>query len=178
MENYNQKILLALDLAVLESSDGIHFSCVGTFPQWFQSVYPKLSAGTKPFNLAKKFLFLANFLEDAAELWATEDKQRLKSGAWIETDAEGREHQIEATAINLKNQKIIILESNSYSTKEKQLILTKSNVFGFDQKMLEAFEQHESQIRADIQEKISKELEGLRKENAELREQLTELVHD
>jgi len=176
MENYNQEILAALELAVLESNDGIHFSCINAFPQWFQNVYPIVSADGKPFNLARKFLFLANFLEDATELWKSEDTKRLKSGSWVETDAEGQEHQIEATAINLKQKKIIILESSSYSLKEKQLILSKSNVFGFDQKMMEAFERHETQIRADVKEKMDKEFQILRAENTEMRERLSGLT--
>ncbi len=175
MTNYNQEILAAMDLAVLESSDGVYFSCLNEIPKWFQVIYPEISAAKKPFNLARKFLFLANFLEDAAELWETGDKQRLKSGVWVETDAEGREHQIEAIAINLNNKKIIILESSSYSSKEKQLIFSKRNVFSFDQKMLQALERQETQIRADVKEKMDKEFQVLRAENAELREQLSEL---
>lgn len=175
MQNNNQSILSALDLAVLESKDGIYFYPINEVPEWFQTIYPEMASESKPFNLARKFLFLANFLEDAAELWSSEDKKRLKSGAWVESDAEGREHQIEATAINLRPKKIIILESSSYSVKEKQLILSKSNVFAFDQKMLETFEQHETQIRAEVEEKMEKEFQTLRLENEELYTRISEL---
>lgn len=175
MENYNHQIIEALDLAVFESTDGTQFVCVNTIPDWFRAVYPEISTEQKPLKLARKFLFLANFLEDAADLWKTQDKSRLKSGTWVATDAEGREYQIEATAINLTDKKILLLESGAYSAKEKELILSKSNAFAFDYKMLEAFERHETQIRADVKEKMEKEFQALRFENDALRKRISEM---
>lgn len=176
MEMYNQEIIQALELAVFESADGEYFKSLYALPDWFHSSYPQIGSASKPIKLAQQFLFLANFLEDAKELWHKAEKGRLKSGSWIANDSHGKEYQVEATAINLDEKKVLILESGSYSDKEKEFILSKNESMAFDLKLLEAFEHQEQQIRIDMREKLEGEFQQLREENTNLRLRLKQVA--
>jgi hypothetical protein len=100
---------------------------LGLAPKWFQSIYQGEIKGDQPLKLSKRFLFLANFLEDANELWESGEDIRLKSGTWAETDSNGRQLHLEAVALNIEKRHILILQCGQYSYKEKQFILSKSN---------------------------------------------------
>lgn len=175
MDSFNKDLIKVLDYAVFESEDGERFHFIGQIPEWFNSLYPEMSHLDKQVKLGKKFLFLAYFLADAKEFWQTKSAERLKSGHWIETDSEGREHQIEAMAVNLKDKKILIMESGHYSYKEKQFILSKNDTFSFDDKLLKAFEHHEKQIRDNLKEKLEAKYQILLDENESLKLRIAEL---
>jgi len=172
MESFSQALLNALDMAIFEHENNGVFKAIGPQPQWFSEVYGKTIQPIQPVKLAKRFLLLANFLEDAAELWNNGKGFRLKSGTWAEADATGKQLQIEATAFNLQKKHMLILECGQYSYKEKQLMLSKTNVFSFDYKMLEVLEHQEQEIRADMAEKLEAEMQSLREEIRILKKRL------
>ncbi len=175
MDTFNQNLMTALDLAVLENKDNESFSFLGSIPQWFQLLYPEMVDPDRPIKLARKFIFLAHFLEDANTFWDENAEGRLKSGSWTEVDTHGQEHQLEAAAVNMENKKVLILECGRYSYKEKQYILSSSSAYSFDYKLLEAFEEHEKQIRADVKEKLFVECQQLKDENEHFKLRIAEL---
>ena len=175
MDQFNQDLITALDLAVLENKEGANFRFVGPVPGWFQILYPEMTDPDRPIKPGRKFVFLVHFLEDAETFWKENGEGRLKSGTWTEVDAQGREHQLEATAINLKEKKILVLECGRYSYKEKQFILSSSSAYAFDYKLFEAFEEHEKQIRADVREKLFAEYQELKDENERLKQRIAAL---
>jgi len=61
MDTFNQNLITALDLAVLENKDGENFSFLGPIPQWFQLLYPEMTDPDRSIKLARKFIFLAHF---------------------------------------------------------------------------------------------------------------------
>ncbi len=172
MDSFNLELLNALEMAVFEATDDGAFKALGRLPEWFHTIYEgKISEG-KPLKLSKRFLFLANFLEDAHELWNSEEDIRLKSGTWTEKGPAGREIQLEAVALNLGSRHILIVQCGQYSYKEKKFILSKSNALSFDYKMLEAFEHQEQEIRKDMAEKLETEMQSLRDEITILKKRL------
>lgn len=175
MDTFNKDLIAALDLAVLENKAGENYSFLGPVPQWFRLLYPEMVDPKKPIKPGRKFVFLVHFLEDAEIFWKASDTGRLKSGAWTEVDTKGQEHQLEATAINLNGKKVLLLECGRYSYKEKQFILSSSSAYSFDYKLLEAFEEHEKQIRADAREKMLAEYQELKDENARLKQRIADL---
>ncbi len=175
MDTFNQNLITALDLAVLENKSGADFNFLGSVPQWFRLLYPEMVDSERPIRPGRKFIFLVHFLEDAETFWKENGKGRLKSGTWTEVDTQGQEYQLEATAINLDDKKILILECGRYSYKEKQFILSSSSAYSFDYKLLEAFEEHEKQIRADAREKLFAEYQVLKDENERLKKRIAEL---
>ena len=172
MDSFNLELLNALEMAVFEAGDEGLFKALGTLPEWFHSIYEgKISEGV-PLKLSKRFLFLANFLEDARELWNSKEDIRLKSGTWTETGPSGRHLELEAVALNLGPRHILILQCGQYSYKEKQFILSKGNALAFDYKMLEAFEHQEQEIRKDMAQKLETEMQSLRDEITVLKKRL------
>ncbi len=172
MDSFNQKLLTSLEMAVFEARPDGMFTVLGSLPKWFQNIYQGQIAENRPLKLGTRFLFLANFLEDAAELWESDEDIRLKSGTWAETDTNGRQMQLEAVALNIEARHILILQCGQYSYKEKQFILSKSNAMTFDYKMLEAFEHQEQEIRKDMAEKLEMEMQSLRDEITILKKRL------
>lgn len=175
MDIFYKNLMTALDLAVLENKESEDFSFLGPIPKWFQLLYPEMVDPGKPIKLARKFIFLAHFLEDAKIFWDENTGGRLKSGSWTEVDTHGQEHQLEATAVNMDGKKVLVLECGRYSYKEKQFILSSSNAYSFDYKLLEAFEEHEKQIRTDVKEKLFVECQQLKDENEHFRQRIAEL---
>ncbi len=175
MDIFYKNLMTALDLAVLENKDDESFSFLGPIPQWFRLLYPEMIDPDRPIKLARKFIFLAHFLEDANTFWDEQAEGRLKSGSWTEVDTHGQEHQLEAAAVNIESKKVLILECGRYSYKEKQFILSSSSAYSFDYKLLEAFEEHEKQIRADVKEKLFAECQQLKNENEHFKQRIAEL---
>ncbi len=172
MDSFNQELLTALEMAVFEAAEDGTFHVLGSLPEWFKSIYEREASGKPSLKLSKRFLFLANFLEDAQELWKSEEDIRLKSGAWAETGSSGRQLQLEAIALNIEKRHILILQCGQYSYKEKQFILSKSNALSFDYKLLKAFEHQEQEIRKDMAEKLETEMQSLRDEIRILKKRL------
>jgi len=175
MDAFNRSLIKALDLAVLENKEGGRFSFLGPIPQWFQLLYPEMIDPDRPIKPGRKFVFLVHFLEDAETFWKGNNTGRLKSGSWTEVDKQGQEHQLEAAAINMDDKKVLILECSQYSYTEKKFILSSRSAYSFDYKLLEAFEEHEKQIRADAREKLLTEFQDLKDENERLKQRITEL---
>lgn len=174
MDTFNQQLFVVLDLAVLERGAGGAFDALGSLPEWFRKLYPEFKAG-KTMALDRRLPFLAHFFSDAQELWKSGKKGRLKSGQWSETDSNGQMYQIEATAVNVEKQQILVLETGNYSKQEKEFLFKSHGTLAFDTKMLEAFEYQEAQIRAHAREQLETELQALRDENEELKVRLTSL---
>ncbi len=111
-----------LDILVMEQTDNGLFELAGGVPCNLEMFCPKQDKGFRP---DENSLFLKNFLIDAESHWAEENPEKLKSGPWLEIDPAGNECAFEATAIFLKNRKILMIETARSSYEEKQFIIQK-----------------------------------------------------
>lgn len=120
-----KSLLGALDIVAFERIEKGQFQVIGSLAGWFVRMYPEAMMEKDRMNFGGKFLFLENFLIDAEKFWQSEASGRLKSGVWIEVDAFGKERQLEASALNLRDRKMLLIEFPAVAFTEKQELIQK-----------------------------------------------------
>jgi len=111
---------------MLALSEEALFRLVGTSPLWFRQFYPDIMAGDEVLRLSDNISFVENFLIDANDFWANNTTGRLKSGIFIETDLSGNEYAVEASAVVLGGEKIILFELAGTSYDERKNLLQRA----------------------------------------------------
>lgn len=103
-----EKLYSELDIAVLATSDNDVFTCITAPPSWLQHLYPAINKGSQ---LTQQELpaFLQHFMFDAEDHWQRKQKGQLKSGLWMEEGSESSEWLLEATAILVEDNKLLLL---------------------------------------------------------------------
>ena len=124
-ESITADLFTALDMVVMEPLNDGSFGIIGNVPEWFVQFYPDVTSKRDKLRLGKKFPFLENFLLDAEDFWIENDDAgpQLKSGLWSEIDISGNECHLEASAVRLKNKKILLISLVEIAYKEKQSII-------------------------------------------------------
>lgn len=124
-ESITTDLFATLDTVVMEQLNDGSFIVIGTVPEWFRQFYPVNSEryGLTP---GEKFPFLENFIIDAENFWQRNEAEPLKSGLWVEADISGKEFYLEASAVKLKNKRILLISLGEIATfKDKQLLIQK-----------------------------------------------------
>jgi signal transduction histidine kinase len=115
------ELLVTLNILVLERSNDGLFAAVGVEPNWFQHFFPDpREAYVQP---QERFLFLENFIVDAEQIWQNQASKLLKSGLWTETDASENEWQFEASAVNVGDRHLLLIELLEVAYQEKQSLI-------------------------------------------------------
>ena len=114
----------ALNMLALRRNEDGSFRILRPVCERFLELYPELLQSPAQLYPQKKFPFIENFLVDAEKLWQQPDKtQRLRSGPWLETDAEGAEIPLEASAINWQCGKLLFIEMLDESYRQNHSFL-------------------------------------------------------
>lgn len=111
-ESLPANVLSALDILILERVNEHSLAIVGTTPSWFIKLYPQVQPTLEVAWIEKKLPFLANFLVDAVEFWHDNQPGQYKSGMWCENDHRDQEIHLEAAALNLGSQKILLIKAS------------------------------------------------------------------
>ncbi|RAM48484.1 MAG: sensor histidine kinase [Hapalosiphonaceae cyanobacterium JJU2] len=120
-------VFAALDTLVLERLNFGRFRITGTPPDWLQRFCRhQVKSGMQILIPQQEFPFLENFLIDAEELWNKNDKNQLKSGIWYQLDLSGKEYHFEATAMCVKNNKILLIKLLEEEYEEKINLIQKA----------------------------------------------------
>lgn len=99
-----------LNMMALSANDDGSFARLEPVSERFKRLYPESTESARALYPQQKFPFVENFLIDAAEVWqAGDDKRRVRSGPWMETDG-NTEVALEAIALNWKGSKLLFLE--------------------------------------------------------------------
>ncbi|ABW29916.1 putative bifunctional diguanylate cyclase/phosphodiesterase [Acaryochloris marina] len=117
------KVLSALEILVLEYQDDQSFQVIGHLPSWYRSLMGANQEPSAVIYLADAFPFLTYFLDDALQFWQTEQEQVLKSGLWVEVDQSGTEIPLEASALGLDDQRIILIALSQTTYTEKSVLI-------------------------------------------------------
>ena len=97
-------------MAMRQLEDG-SFERLEPTSEHFSSIYPESLNGREAIYPQQKFPFVENFLIDAEVLWGNPaNPQRIRSGPWLESTADGGEVALEATATNWKNHRLLFIE--------------------------------------------------------------------
>ncbi len=100
------QLLERLDLALYESRDG---RLLGDAPDWLTELAPEASKGSLEFD-DDALPILGDFLGQARRFWQDGARGRLRSGPFVETDARGRGHALEATALRIDGRSLLLIE--------------------------------------------------------------------
>lgn len=122
-ESIIDELFAALNVAVLERLEDGLFKPVGAVPDWFVQFYPETDLQQEQLMPGQRFPVLDNFLIDAEAFWQENETGRIKSGIWTETDLLEQEFYLEASAVCLKEKKVLLITSNY---KEQQSLLQKA----------------------------------------------------
>ena len=143
-----------LDLAVFSVEDNEHFICLNDPPSWFKNFAPGARKGIS-INLIEFSEFLKNFMIDAKEHWRKEKKGPLKSGLWIEKSSLATELPLEASAIQVKNQHILLLalKNNDFTYRQIHQQIIRDNLLS--QENLEREVQRRTQQIREREEEMS-----------------------
>ena len=125
-ETIFSSLFSVLDIVILEKMGNGSFSLIGGLTDWFLKLFPDSVSSTSDLNIGSKFIFLENFLVDANLFWNENRAGLLKSGSWMEYDLEGNEYYLEAIAINILKNKILLFELSRSPMKDKHLIIQKA----------------------------------------------------
>ncbi len=126
-ESVTAEIFAALDILVLERLDVGKFKIIGNIPKWMRRFCRKtLEPEMEVLIPQEKFPFVENFLIDAEEYWQSYDTKTLKSGVWSDLDISGKEFHFEASALFIKQKRILLIEMTSDAYIEKQSLLQKA----------------------------------------------------
>ncbi len=81
--------------------------------------------------------FLENFLIDAQQFWLNKTPGSLRSGKWIQTDAQGMENPFEAVAINFQGQPVLLVQQIAESYLEIRCLLQAARENAIHQEKIE-----------------------------------------
>lgn len=119
-----EKLLTALHMIVLQRVNEGVFSAIGKLPIWFARLYPDANLERSQLRPQDRFVFLQSFLEYAEDFWKS-SSGLLKSGPWTEVDPTGKEWVLEASAISVESEKLLLIEVPGTRFDEKELLIQK-----------------------------------------------------
>ena len=111
-------LLAQLDIAVLQRGEGGAFSLIGEPPEWLQQICPALPLNGSLWHPEHHLLYLAHFIQEAEEIWLGDHSSQLTSDVWTEEDAGGKEWLLEAIAMKVGQENLLLLKfpSNDFQT--------------------------------------------------------------
>lgn len=119
-------LFAVLDIVVMERTAAGAFRLAGPATDWFRHFYPAAAPGQEGLRPGDMFPFLENFLIDAEQFWLAHSAGQLKSGPWSERDPLGHEHYLEASAVCVAEQKLLLLALPTFEYEEKHAIIQKA----------------------------------------------------
>ncbi|MDQ3198782.1 MAG: HAMP domain-containing histidine kinase [Verrucomicrobiota bacterium] len=99
---------------------------LGKVPAWLSRLWPALTPESGRLPVADASPFLENFLIDAEECWQKGDVKRAQSGPWVEQSATDGELQLEATAMTVDGQPLLLLERLGEAFEAKKSVLQRA----------------------------------------------------
>lgn len=121
-----QSVLAGLGLVLFAREEPGALRLSGKTPGWLATLWPALGETGGLLPIADASPFLENFLIDAEECWQKGGTARLQSGPWVEQDASGAEVQLEATAMTVEGQSILLLERLGEAFEAKKSVLQRA----------------------------------------------------
>lgn len=119
------KLFGTLDMVILERQPDQKFTLLTPPPDWLLEFMPGLESGRTDIDPGEGFPFLAHFMMDADAFWTAASSGHLKSGQWTEISDLGHEYELEATAVSMNGQALLLIEFPKMDSTEKQQILQK-----------------------------------------------------
>lgn len=105
----------------------------GLPPGWLRQTWKSLTTAGAALPIDEASPFLENFLIDAEESWSAGGDSRAQSGPWIEQTENGQEISLEATALTVDRQSILLLErlGEVFEAKKSMLQTARETVIAY-----------------------------------------------
>ncbi|MDY6857095.1 MAG: response regulator [Thermodesulfobacteriota bacterium] len=168
------KLCQLMDTVILEKISENAFTLVSGHVEWLNRICRPSEMSSWKLYPVKEFTFISNFIEEVNSFWASNRSGSIKSGLWIETDAEGNEYFFEASAINLLERHFLVIQKDSYGFTEKQQLIQHGRNLALD---YQALERLGKQVHADkeiLETRVRKRTEELKQANERLKRELFE----
>ncbi|MDB6154704.1 MAG: histidine kinase [Chthoniobacteraceae bacterium] len=94
----------------------------GEAPAWLKGIWPGAVQTGSVLEVSELSPFLENFLIDAGECWTAGGTSRVKSGPWIE----GTDLELEATALSVNGQAVLLIEQLGKDFETRKAVLQKA----------------------------------------------------
>jgi signal transduction histidine kinase/CheY-like chemotaxis protein len=121
------EFLRELGYVLLEHKGNGVFALLSPAPAWLRELW-ELPTDDTEIPIAKKSVFLENFLYEADAFWDSKRKGTCQSETWIEKSAAGREIPLEAIALQWDGKRYLALHDAEPQFKERvQLLQTARN---------------------------------------------------
>lgn len=120
------ELFATLNIVVLERQHQGTFRILSHVPTWFTRLYPQAVTQTEGLQLAEASPFLENFLVDAERFWSKQNVGQIKSGLWQEIDAVGKEYFLEAIAVFVDTNELLLITFPQIGYEEKLAIMQKA----------------------------------------------------
>jgi hypothetical protein len=171
-ESILSEIMRALNLAVFQRGEEDGLRLVGRAPEWLSALWPQLADADGVLH-PETSPFLENFLVDAAACWQPEGGRRVSSGPWVEPDARGYEHHLQATALLAAGRAILLIEEMGTAYEERTSILQKAHETALAYEQLQREEQALAEQKRLLEQRVQERTVELSQANATLREEIT-----
>ncbi|MGD0306353.1 MAG: response regulator [Candidatus Acidiferrales bacterium] len=96
------------------------FRLLGAWPDWCRKMWGEAPSNGATLRLGDKSAFLDNFLYDAQDFWKTKQSGSISSGNWIEAGESGDSTPLEASAVLIGGQRILIVRNLGKAYVEQQ----------------------------------------------------------
>ncbi len=125
-ENLDSSVLEALGFALFRREAPGLLRLAGRAPEWLRLLWPATNDPESLLAVAELSPFMDNFMVDAEVAWAEAGRDRAQSGPWVELNTEGSELTLEASALTIDGQSVLLLERMGDAFSAKKEILQKA----------------------------------------------------
>jgi signal transduction histidine kinase len=119
-------LFATLEIVVMERLPDQSFRPISAIPEWFKRFAPDVPRDQDALRPGHLFPFLENFLIDAARFWQEQPSGWVSSGIWLEIDPLGNEYALEASAVCLGSQKLLLIAFPKSVYEEKHAIIQRA----------------------------------------------------
>ncbi|MGF1600662.1 MAG: putative bifunctional diguanylate cyclase/phosphodiesterase [Thermosynechococcaceae cyanobacterium] len=126
-QSISSELLAELSIATFERVVDQEFKIAGQIPAWLQSLKPEIfKVQNHQVNLSELFPFLEYFLADPKSLWPPDPEKTIKSGLWSEQGPLEQPLYLEATALQIGTQEILLIAAQNADIQEKIDLIQKA----------------------------------------------------
>jgi len=125
-ESRAHSILAELGYVLFAREQSGELRLSGKKPTWLDALWPGLGADDRHLRIDGVSPFLKNFLIDAEKCWKKDGNQTVSSGPWVEQDPRGKELQLEATAMTIEGQAVLLIQRLGEAFEAKTSVLQRA----------------------------------------------------
>ncbi|MCW8879710.1 MAG: diguanylate cyclase, partial [Kangiellaceae bacterium] len=155
-------VLKQLDIAVFMWQENGFFQPLCSLPSWFNQLYFTKSLNRAnddlEYYLGTHFPFIENFLYDAEQVWSERQNSSLRSGLWTEDVSEYQELYLEAVALNIDSQPVLLIvnETSNFDLRHK-VFQNARNLALKNEKLESSVQDHQRQLQKQLEKLYKKD---------------------